>query len=661
MNIIDIKEYSNEKNPRLIGFIKLQSVGLRVPAPLKIVTNDAFAKFKKNKEFPGGIKTEIEKAFREMIKGNEERGLIARRAYVVPGIDNPPGPRSAKIGSAEQLIDEIGAIFKFAINNGFDKEGAEIAAFFHPIINPVLPQSGGCITPSKDNSDEVVIEAIYGNDEGVQSFPHDTYIVDIRSDNIVGKFIQNKNQCLLFTEDFKIETIDVPEELQNVQVVSDLNILNIAKEFEKLIDSVGPSRVEFDILDKEGVYYIEWSQFIVKKTPRKEIETSGEVLRVKDIADVERVKKNNKIIFIDSVVIQGRNMDILTTLAYNLAPGSIVLYPGSATTAHAATIFRELGHTLVFVRTDKFETGEYVEIGLRQNHIVAKRAENKELPLTILLSKINKKQFAGVGNKAVRLNELNSVGFNVPRSFSITTAAFEKHLDESDLIVKVERLGLDKPRDDLAKRAEEIRAEILDSKISNQLSTSLLEAVDKIGSDIVAVRSSATAEDLANASFAGQFESFLNVSKKDFLKKVKETWASVYTKNVSLYAFANQIPMYSIKMAVLVMEMIDAEKAGVMFTKDIVGDKDDIMIIEGTEGLGDKVVDGTVEPDRVIINKLEENVLRRNGEESLTDEDIEKLISVGKQIEDYYKRPQDIEWAIKDDKVWVLQTRPITT
>jgi len=176
-----------------------------------------------------------------------------------------------------------------------------------------------------------------------------------------------------------------------------------------------------------------------------------------------------------------------------------------------------------------------------------------------------------------------------------------------------------------------------------------------------AVRSSANLEDSAKFSFAGQFATFLDVEQSELGTKVKECWSSVFTKAVYAYLKSKDLKLSDVKMSVIVQEMVEAERAGVIFTQDLIhkGNKDNITI-EAVNGLGEAVVDGTKEPDRVVIGRKGKDYERGGPAEVLSDKEILKLRDLAIEIENLYKTPQDIEWAIKGKEVYILQTRPVT-
>lgn len=265
------------------------------------------------------------------------------------------------------------------------------------------------------------------------------------------------------------------------------------------------------------------------------------------------------------------------------------------------------------------------------------------------LSQISKNDIKKVGGKASSLGELTKVGFSIPGGFVITTEAFEKFYNQ------------------------EFQSEFI---------SEVLASFNKLKSSRVAVRSSAIDEDSQSASWAGQFVSFLNVSKEQLLERIKDCWSSIDLERVSSYA--NLQNAKGILIGVVIQKMVNSEVSGVIFTRNPVNNQDEIMI-ESIYGLGELIVQGEMTPDNFLVSKRmeilarniefkEKQLIFRNGENqeveipenlknssSLTDEQIKKLATLGKKIESYYGCPQDIEWAIERGKIYILQSRPITT
>ncbi len=648
----DIAEYRS-KSDRIEGWRPLLEFGLKIPTPVKTVTHEGFIFYKKNK-VTGQLKDEVLAAFEEIRQKNPDRGVYVGRGYFVPGLQAPPGPRSSSVKSPDVALSEVEKLFEFAINNNFDKPGAEINIIMHPFINPIVPMSGGCITPSRHSKSDLIVEAIYGNDEGVQSFYHDTFYVNVDKMIITKKVIQNKPQCLQATDDFKYETIELPSELQDVQCVDDFTILSVTRDFKKLIDKYGPHRVEFAV-QSEGVYFRDYTPFEFSKDLNISAfaNTKGTVIKVSTLDEVKNIKNTSQILYIDPLVIQQRNMDLLTSLAYNFDQPMIVLYPGSASTAHAATILREKGHSVCYVGGTQFESGDKVLVTVKGNDLVVEKIlENKQS--WVLPSKFS-------GGKSARIWELDKAGIRVPKFFSLSSEALDYYLEENNLITRIDEISEERNKDILELKLKDFRNKIENGKIPEDLESLITEAFEKLNQPVVSVRSSANVEDGTKASFAGLFETVLKVDKTQLLISIKKCWASLYNLGAFTYAKHHNIPIYSMKMGLLIMEMLDPAKAGVLFTKDLSAKDDLTCVIEAVEGLGDKVVDGLGEPDVIKVNKNNQSIVSQT-KNIMSQEEIKSLVTLGISIENKYNTPQDIEWAIsKKGEVFILQTRPITT
>lgn len=229
-----------------------------------------------------------------------------------------------------------------------------------------------------------------------------------------------------------------------------------------------------------------------------------------------------------------------------------------------------------------------------------------------------------IGGKALNLAKLKKAGFNVPNAFVITTEA--------------------------------------KGRMNQELENLIFEHLKNLQTKNFAVRSSATCEDKRFVSFAGQFESYLSIEREDLIEAIKKCWASIFKKRVLAYCSSKNIPMAAIKMAVLVQKMIFAEKGGVIFTEDIFRNNRDALIIESAKGLGEKIVSGLVNPERVIVSKKNKEIIEKDSPSGrvLTDKEIKELTDIALKIEEFYRFPQDIEWAIMKNKIYILQSRPIT-
>jgi len=301
------------------------------------------------------------------------------------------------------------------------------------------------------------------------------------------------------------------------------------------------------------------------------------------------------------------------------------------------------------------------------------------------LKDIKKKDIVFVGGKAANLGELYSK-FLIPDGFCINVKFFDDFLQSTNIKNKILKLlkKLDaKKQDNVDNISNKIKNLITKQAIPNKLRILILENYMKLDG-FVAVRSSAVAEDLKQASFAGQQASFLNVKGKYLVKYIKECWASFYNSRAIIYRERNKFS-HAPSMAVVIQKMINAKKSGVIFTVNPVNKNKNEMIIESIFGLGEAIVSGIVTPDhyaiekknlkivKEIINEKKIAIFRANGKnktikldakkanlKTLNFNELKQLAKEALKIEKYYKKPMDIEWAI-DDKLYILQARPITT
>jgi pyruvate,water dikinase len=316
----------------------------------------------------------------------------------------------------------------------------------------------------------------------------------------------------------------------------------------------------------------------------------------------------------------------------------------------------------------------------------------KDVPNILWLEEIRKEDIAAVGGKGASLGEMASIGLPVPKAFVVTAQAFRRFLVETSLEEKLYKTLDNLNVEDnaaLEKTAAAAKDLVLKAKIPAAIRDEIKNAYKKIAAQelVVAVRSSATAEDLPDASFAGQQETYLNIrGENDLLQAVQKCWASLYGARAVYYRSKQGFDDRSVNIAVVVQELVGAEKAGVMFTSHPVTGEP-LTIIESSWGLGEAVVSGSVSPDnyiydqnkgrvidRMIANKKVEIVpdggkgtklvevpKDRQDAQVLSDDEVARLATYGKIAEDHYDVPQDIEWAIAGKTFYILQSRPITT
>ncbi|MEJ2295573.1 MAG: PEP/pyruvate-binding domain-containing protein [Candidatus Lokiarchaeota archaeon] len=304
------------------------------------------------------------------------------------------------------------------------------------------------------------------------------------------------------------------------------------------------------------------------------------------------------------------------------------------------------------------------------------------------------------GGKGSKLITLANLGIKVPPGFILNTKSYKTFIEESKFTNKIHlTFSHSYSKDDVFNLSKTIRDYILNSDVPKNIIAELTKVYNKFKKDFgketsFAVRSSANIEDSDQFSFAGQAESFLNnQSFQDIFLSIKKCWASLFSPQALLYILhmrknGKHLSLFDLKIAVIIQKMILSECAGVLFTANVMNNNCSQMMINSTWGLGDVITSNTINPDLIIINKLDGSIVDKViGEKeklsianpnrsftqlvemgkdlrnkcSLNDNTLKKLYLLGMLIEKNLKTPQDIEWAIENDEIYVLQSRSSTT
>ena len=313
----------------------------------------------------------------------------------------------------------------------------------------------------------------------------------------------------------------------------------------------------------------------------------------------------------------------------------------------------------------------------------------------VWFNEVTKEDVASVGGKGANLGEMTNAHIPVPPGFIVTANTYFDFLEKSKITDKLRHLL--KPLDtgnskQLQQIAAEVKQVIMNAPMPPETAREIKDAYVKIGGGLVAVRSSATAEDLPEASFAGQQSTFLNITgEEEVVAAVHECWASLFEPRAIFYRHQQGFDHFKVGIAVPVQKMVQSEASGVMFTLEPVTSDTSRIAIEAVLGLGEMIVSGDVTPDTYIISKdglkitskkiaPQEWKLVRNdaakGKEAnikvlltpeeqarqkISDADIITLAKLGEQLEEHYQFPQDIEWAKEGQEIFIVQTRPVTT
>jgi rifampicin phosphotransferase len=284
------------------------------------------------------------------------------------------------------------------------------------------------------------------------------------------------------------------------------------------------------------------------------------------------------------------------------------------------------------------------------------------------IQEIDRTQVGLVGGKGAFLGELSRIeGVRVPPGFCITTEALRRTVAQAPSIhAQLDRVSRVKPadRDGVAALSAELRRRIEEIVVPGDLAEAVAGALVRCGEDVAyAVRSSATAEDSPTASFAGQHDTYLNVSGLEaILRDVRRCWASLFSERAVNYRSRGVVENRHAQMAVVVQQMVLPVASGVLFTADPLTSNRKLIVVEAIPGLGDQLVSGRVSPD-VYTVRDGAIVLRTlaNEQSALEDGDVLRLAQLGRRIEEFFGRPQDIEWCRAEDGFQIVQSRPITT
>ncbi len=286
------------------------------------------------------------------------------------------------------------------------------------------------------------------------------------------------------------------------------------------------------------------------------------------------------------------------------------------------------------------------------------------------LEEVDQTQRRIVGGKGAFLGELTRiVGIRVPSGFCVTTCAFQRTLAEVPSIARrVDRLSRLRPDDRkaISEVSGAIRGAVEETALPDDLASAITRSVARWGRHAAyAVRSSATAEDMPAASFAGQYDTSLNVvGAAAVLRQVSRCWASLFSERAVTYRLQNGFEHRDVEMAVVVQRMVSSQSAGVLFTADPVTSSRNIVSVEASVGLGEALVSGRVNADVYKVRDGEtavRTISERQGRRVLTDAEVLRLAQLGRQIEAHFGCPQDIEWCLADEGFWIVQSRPIST
>lgn len=311
--------------------------------------------------------------------------------------------------------------------------------------------------------------------------------------------------------------------------------------------------------------------------------------------------------------------------------------------------------------------------------------------LVLGFQEMEKTQLLLVGGKGLNLGELSKIeGIQVPEGFCVTTAGYQKAIEQNETYhALLDRLTMLKveDRDQIGEINRKIRQTIMEVEIPSDVACAVAHYLSQFGEEhAYAVRSSATAEDLPHASFAGQQDTYLNIiGKEAILQHIRKCWASLFTDRAVIYRMQNGFDHSQVYLSVIVQRMVFPQASGVLFTADPMTSNRKLLSIDAGFGLGEALVSGLVSADgykvrdgEIVEKRIATKTVavygRKEGgtetkpidpdhqkTQTLTDQQILQLARIGRKIEAYFGQPQDIEWCLVNDTFYIVQSRPITT
>lgn len=657
-------------NPRIDGWKKLEQAHARI-VDIFVFPLEVFTYFLEHKELPKDFIIEALQAADKVIKESAMHAALVRRAFVVPGLENPPGPRFLGLTTPESVVKAIGDLFQFAIDQKYHEvPNSQISGWIEPPstvldleqfekdpTSTLIPYGGYGIS---DNG-RVTIYSVFGINEGVQSLVADRYEVEFRRGRafILRKEVPQKNLMLCTTKQTGAKLFNVPIDMQFDQVLSDAEITEVARVVHELSEKYGPQRVEFST-DEKGICFNEvadyWKE--AKQEEPQNINIQGTVRTINSIVDFDALAVVPKddllsgkvIVKVGENIITNRDYDVLGALAA-WKDKLFVLYPGVAATQHAMRVLTDKGHKTFLIGNQKFDNGDTAQIVVSAGKVRVTNLSKTENQQYVSLWDASLLGVELCGGKADRLSKLKILGFQVPHGAVCTTLLF-------DAVMQKLRMQTPVPAEQFPNIYETLKKPSQDLVL---LVSSFLTDYIASGKQF-STRSSATIEDDSKDSMAGMFETFLNVSGNDLPVKVIEVIRSSFAPQILRHLDHDLSLTQKLKMAVVIQEMVPARCAGVIFgAKAQTGDTD-IVEIEANKGLGEGIVSGEAkEVEQYKFSRSERRVIERKGPELLSQPEAKALFMLSERLRSEFNDvPQDIEWAIdQQGQIWVLQSRDL--
>lgn len=683
--IVPIETYESPAS-RIRGFKELFEYGLNAPSPMLVLGHNAFDEYLINGKLTPALEEAIGDAFDAIRKANPSRGAYVGRAFYVPGIDNPNGPRTAGITDKAEYLKEVENFYRFVIAHSYDNvAGADIALILHPFLKAtdprdsygdipinqqeILPWSGGVVVPHSEPGREhqVKIVATFGSDEAVKSYPSDTYIVDPQRGTIQNKQIAIKNETTVPTSGSKYdEHFPIPSRFQTEQALTDREILMVAAEAEKVFSRRPLARLEF-LVQKDGVYVREIAQWepeddmdLLRLGPNETI--TSHIVHIESASDISKIKGPDAIVYFSPQTYRERTTDIFAQVTH--IPGNqrlVALCWGEITTGHAVKVLSEAGFSVIFVGDKNFPDGLEVKISRGKDNAAIIEPLDRYYDAIVPLKEVQRLSRGEAGQKIGRLALMLSAGLPVPDGFAISSEAIKRYLGDieiSQYIAQLDTIDItDKTK--LTELTALVQNKIRTTDLPKSLEQQILSALDHYGYAAYAVRSTGS-EDGAGKSRAGLYQSEINVSPGEIVQALKRTIASYYSPtSIAEIITSGELPS-EITVGVGIHNYVPAEAGSlgaVAFTFR------NQVVIETTNGSTESIVSGTATDYLKITVDRKSGAVEvqphGNTRQTISDKTIQEAVAMVYEVEKLFKSYQDVEFLIQPDgSIYIFQARP---
>ena len=683
--LADLSSYQG-RSGRIHGFRRIREAigninGITHVDPI-ILLDNAYAEYMNSgKDASPTIRSCAEEIWRRL--DGERHHLIVRRLFPDLNGDAKNGERSGNVESVDDLVTEMGRFYRF-FNANYTTNEVSPEIMVHRVVDagnpplhevPFLPYPGGDVTPIGHHTYE--IRATFGADESVKGFPTDNWVVKYTADGlIISQTAKGKKTSSRIPAPDDYITIAIPLEFQESQALNLRQVLSLAEAARSIEDKYEPYRLEFDgtrIDNQDLLSIIEAAPFTIAKNSYERLRPFGhEIVRPLTIItsnkDVENLPSDDLVVVhLPQRVFQESNQQLQLTrnlafTAYARNTPLLVLAAGDIASQHVVRNLIDNKQPVLFTGEEDFADGERIVLYEKPSGEYDWEREN---PI-VFNDQLEGRGISRIGGKAHGLHQLETHGFETSPYFVIETSVFRRVIDELGLresLMQLDELSSANGIEQIAQITDPIIEKILGydgDKIPD-----LENALTTIGGDSFAVRSSATCED-GPKSFAGIFDTKLNVNPQDIRLAILNVLASAVTSTSVQAMLAYGFKPSDISVGIIIQRMVDAQKAGTIFTKNHLTDDDSIVRVEATLGYGHQIVDGTAKQAQIVLvdKKTKKisggDVFSRTGK-ILTEDEIDQLIDIGIDVEQSLDTgPLDIEWAMDQaGKIVLIQQRPL--